>query len=209
MPAAPTGYSSPERDYAVTRTLLDSMESQLIALYVEKEQMQHAVGVSDASEVIARIQRLEERLRQHEPDFQYPVASVPSRPADPVLPLGDTVQDLSQHIRLLSSMVHSMEAQLNDVYADREMLYRAGGIQESQDVLVHLNEKERLQVQISHLEEQLAAMETQKTILAQGLGTTDANEIIALFRSISDAMETAHRVIHQLLPTNRMSSAEK
>lgn len=195
-----------ERDRYLSATVLESMEGQLIALYGEKEMLETTIGVSDAPGVIALVQAMEERVRRHEPDFDFLAETGGNRPpADAeheaeANEAGDGLRDLSQRVRVLTGTVNSMEAQLVDVYADRELLYREAGIKQTQDVLVRMRENEKMREQICLMENQLAALFAQKHTLNEGLGVSDAREVVALVRGVSDALETAHRSVQQLLP---------
>lgn len=194
-----------ERDRALASGVLESMESQLIALYAEKEMLQEKIGVSTAEEIIGLIAALEERVRRHEPDFDYrkeadgdseTQAETVGEPDAP----GDGFKDLSHRIRVLTGTVNSMEAQLIDVYADRELLYREGGIKQTQDVLVRLRENEKLRAQAAVMEDQLAALYAQRHTLKQGLGVSDASEVVARIQSVSAALEAAQQSLRHLIP---------
>lgn len=200
MLAQSTVSSSPERELAVTRTLLETMETQLVAIYAEKERMRKAVGVSETTDVITRIQELEERLRRYEPGFSYSTGGE-AQPSEDAPPAGEGFTNLLQRVRVLTGMVTSMAAQLNELYADRDRLYREAGIKEAQDILLQLRENDRLRVRLSVMEEQLAALYAQKHTLSQGLGVSEAGDVVALVHSVSAALETAQQTIRRLIPT--------
>ncbi len=197
-----------ERDRTIAANVLDSMEGQLIALYGEKEMLENAIGVSDALGVVALVKAMEERVRRHEPDFDMLAETDGAFGEEPGEPeentAGDGLKDLSQRIRVSTGTVSSMEAQLVDVYADRELLYREAGIEQTQDVLVRMRENEKMRDQIHLMENQLAALFAQKHTLNEGLGVSDAREVVALVRGVRDALETAHRSLRQLLPRKNL-----
>lgn len=192
-----------ERDRAVASSVLESMENQLIAVYAEKELLQQKVGVSSANEIITLITELEERVRRHEPDFDYrkETDSEPPTTAEPN-GSGDGFKDLSQRIRILTGTVNSMEAQLIDVYADRELLYREGGIKQTQDVLARLRENEKLRAQVAVMEDQVAALYAQRHTLKQGLGITDAAEVVSRVQSANTALKAAQESLRHLSPSH-------
>ncbi|MBC7809061.1 MAG: hypothetical protein H7145_23240 [Akkermansiaceae bacterium] len=194
-----------DRDRALASGVLESMESQLIALYTEKELLQRKVGVSTADDIIVLITALEERVRRHEPgfDFRKEMDGEPDSepaPSTEAEVAGDGFKDLSHRIRVLTGTVNSMEAQLIDVYADRELLYREGGIKQTQDVLARLRENEKLRAQVAVMEDQLAALYAQRHTLKQGLGVTDAGEVVARIQSVNAALEAAQHSLRYLLP---------
>ena len=151
--------------------------------------------------VIALIKALAERVRRHEPDFDFRAEASDEDEATEVGgAVGDSMKDLSQRIRVLTGTVTSMEAQLIDVYADRELLYREAGIKQTQDVLARLQENEKMRGQIAAMEDQLAALYAQRHTLTEGLGVSDARAVVSLVQGVRDALETAHRAMERLLP---------
>ncbi len=202
-----------EHERSVATKVLESMEGQLIAVYAEKELLHNEIGVSEATEIIALVNALVERVRQHEPDFDYQGGGdaggtdAVGETAESDLPEGvDGFKDLSHRVRILTGTINSMEAQLIDVYADRELLYREGGIKQTQDVLTRLRENEKLRAQVSVMEDQVAALYAQRHALTQGLGRSDAGEIVAIVRAITDALETAQHAAARLVPAPRESA---
>jgi hypothetical protein len=87
------------------------------------------------------------------------------------------------------------------VYADRELLYREGGIKQTQDVLVRLRENEKLRAQVAAMEDQLAALYAQRHTLKQGLGVSDAGEVVARIQSANAALIAAQHSLQHLIPT--------
>lgn len=188
-----------ERDRTVAASVLESMETQLIALYGEKEMLENSIGVSDAASVVELVKELEERVRRHEPDFSRQAKADDADTADESAG-GDGLKDFAQRIRVLTGTVTSMEAQLIDVYADRELLYREAGIKQTQDVLVRMRENENMREQIRLMEKQLAALFAQKHTLQEGLGVSDAREVVALVQGVAGTLEAAHRSMQKLMP---------
>lgn len=201
-----------DRDRALATSVLESMESQLIALYAEKDLLQQKLGVSTADEIVGVITALDERIRRHEPDFDYRQELAEENPGEtdnqaeaPATETetdgtGDGFKDLSHRIRILTGTVNSMEAQLIDVYAERELLYREGGIKQAQDVLTRLRENEKLRAQVAVMEDQIAGLYAQRHALKQGLGVSDAGEIVARVQSASTALLEAQHALRHLLP---------
>ena len=191
-----------ERERTLAASVLESMESQLIAVYGEKEMLETEIGVSDALGIVALVKALEERVQHHEPDFNARAEAKGESTGEAAegSAANTGLQDLSHRIRILTGTVTSMEAQLVDVYADRELLYREAGIQETQDVLTRMRENKAMRGQIAAMETQLAGLYAQKHTLQEGLGVSDAREVVALVRGISDAVGTAHQSVRALLP---------
>lgn len=205
----PAARREQERERTISASLLDSMESQLIAVYAEKELLQKEIGVSDARDVITRIRTLEDLLA----GFTQPSQDNEPHETEEIIPShgGDGLRDLSHRVRVLTGTVTSMEAQLIDVYADREMLYREGGIKEAQDVIARVRENERLREQTRVMETQLAALYSQKHTLSENLGTGDAREVVSLVRTLAEGIEVAHQAARKLLPASggAMKSARR
>jgi hypothetical protein len=109
-------------------TLTESIENQLNSLYGEREQLVNEIGVADAAAIITMVRSLESQLRTFYEANEGRAAAANADESSLALQLHDLYaqrEQLEQRIGTsdadsIAMMVANLEAQLRELYRDRE-----------------------------------------------------------------------------------------
>jgi hypothetical protein len=222
-----------ERQRELDRLGLASMEAQLLAAYAEKDLLQKELGVSAAPDLIRLVRALERRVEDAQKLVAGGAAEAAAEAARAAaeqlardgVPLEETVggadtaaaaagdevlgklEEFSARVRILSGTVTSMEAQLLDLYAEKELLHTETGISRAADLVERFKAAEEERAALAAARARLEGLEAGERALREELNCRDAAEVAAVVRAAAERVRAAQGDLDRLLARTEQTPA--